>query len=184
MIIGICGKSGCGKSTLANKLVQTCENTINLDIDKIGHNVLNIEEVQHELVNSFGNNILNNNMIDRKQLGNIVFASRLEMKKLSHITWKHMQIQIDKFLADTKDKVVVLDWLLLPKTKYFKMCDIKILLDIPYETRMNRAIKRDNISKEAFDLREKASIDFDTNSFDYVMQENSEDIIERLVNLI
>ena len=48
----------------------------------------------------------------------------------------------------------------------------------------NNVARFDNISKEAFDLREKASIDFDTNSFDYVMQENSEDIIERLVNLI
>ena len=41
------------------------------------------------------------------------------------------------------------------------MCDVKILLDIPYEIRKKRAMKRDNITEEAFDLREQASINFD-----------------------
>lgn len=184
MIIGICGKSGSGKTTLASHLAKEYENAINLDIDKIGHNVLTIEEVKCELVHSFGNNILKDNMIDKKRLGHIVFTSRLEMKKLSGITWKHMKIQIDKFLIDNEDKTIILDWLLLPKTKYFKMCDITVLLDIPYEIRKNRAIKRDNISKEAFDLREKASMDFNANSFDYVIKEDNEEILKRLVNLL
>ena len=50
MIIGICGKSGSGKTTLASHLAKEYENAINLDIDKIGHNVLNIEEVKCEFI--------------------------------------------------------------------------------------------------------------------------------------
>ena len=50
------------------------------------------------------------------------------------------------------------------------MCDIKILLDIPYKVRKQRAMKRDNITKEAFDLREKVSISFDESTFDYVLK--------------
>lgn len=184
MIIGICGKSGSGKTTLAKTIVNNYNNSIHLNIDKVGHNALKVEEVKEELIKNYGNTILSNNNIDRKKLGEIVFNSRLEMKKLTDITWKHMQTEIDKFLLDNKDKIIILDWLLLPKTKYFKICDVKILLDIPYETRKNRAIKRDNISEEAFDLREKASINFDTESFDYVINEINEDEIKRLVKLI
>lgn len=95
-----------------------------------------------------------------------------------------MQIEIDKFLIDNKDKIIILDWLLLPISKYFDKCDIKILLDIPYEERKERAIKRDNITEEAFDLREKASISFDVNKFDYVIKDNSNVEIKRLVKLI
>ena len=103
------------------------------------------------------------------------------MNKLSNITWKYMQIEIDNFLNSNKDKIIILDWILLPITKYFSMCDIKILLDIPYNIRKERAIKRDNITKESFDLREKASIDFNPNNFDYVLKENNIETVKKLV---
>lgn len=51
------------------------------------------------------------------------------------------------------------------------MCKIKILLDISYETRRERAIKRDNITVEEFDLREKASINYNVDDFDIVINE-------------
>ena len=182
MIIGICGKSGSGKTTLANQIMQLAgDNAICLDIDKIGHNVLLFPEVKKELINSFGEAIIKENMVDRKKLGEIVFNSRNKMNKLSNITWKYMQIEIDNFLNSNKDKIIILDWILLPITKYFSMCDIKILLDIPYNIRKERAIKRDNITKESFDLREKASIEFDEKAFDYVVKANDKEIIKKLV---
>lgn len=182
MIIGICGKSGCGKSTLANQMIKLTNNkAIHLDIDKIGHRVLLLPEVNQELIKSFGESVIKENMVDRKKLGEIVFDSRNEMSKLSDVTWKYMQIEIDNFLKNNKDKIIILDWLLLSISKYFDMCDIKILLDIPYEIRKQRAMKRDNISEEAFDLREKASINFKESAFDYVIKENNDEIVERLV---
>lgn len=186
MIIGICGKSGCGKSTLSNNIIElTNGKAVHLDIDKVGHNVLKIDEVKEELVNSFGSFIIKENNIDRKKLGKMVFNSRDKMKVLSDITWKYMQIEIDEFLSNNKDRIIILDWLLLPITKYFNMCDLKIFLDIPYEVRKQRAMRRDNISKEAFDLREKASIDFNQENFDYVLKNTDyEELLERLVSLL
>lgn len=182
MIIGICGKSGSGKSTLANQIIELTNNkAVHLDIDKVGHSVLLLPEIKEELINSFGEHIIKENIVDRKKLGEIVFNSRNEMHKLSDITWKYMQIEIDNFLKVNKDKIIILDWLLLSISKYFAICDIKILLDIPYEIRKERAMKRDNITEEAFDLREKASIDFDKNNFDYVINSNDKEITRKLV---
>ena len=184
MIIGICGKSGSGKSTLARTLTKYYDNAIHLDIDKIGHQVLMIKDVKKELIKSYGNKILIGKNIDRKKLGEIVFNSHLEMEKLTEITWKYMQMEIDNFLIENKNKIIILDWLLLPMSKYFDECDIKILLDIPYEIRKERAIKRDNLTKEAFDLREKASLSYNPNNFNYVISDNNEIEIKRLVKLI
>lgn len=92
-----------------------------------------------------------------------------------------MQIEIDNFLELNNDKVVILDWLPLTVSKYFDMCDMKILLDIPYEVRKQRAIKRDSIIEEAFDLRENASINFDESTFDYVLKTNNKEQIRRMV---
>lgn len=181
MIIGICGKSGSGKSTIASILVNNHGNAVHLDIDKVGHNVLTILEVQNELISSFGNSIINNDKVDRKILGDLVFTSRANMDKLTDITWKYMQIEIDKFISINQDKMIILDWILLPITKYFNMCNIKILMDIPYDIRKQRAMLRDNISEDKFNLREQASIEYDVNNFDIVVNNNDIEKIRKLV---
>lgn len=185
MIIGVCGKSCSGKSTLTDELIKYYDQkAVKLEIDKIGHKVLTFSEVKKDLVNCFGKIVINNNIVDRSVLGNIVFASEKEMEKLTNITWKYMQIEINQFLSLNKDKIIILDWALLPKTDYLKKCDIKILFDVPYEVRKARALKRDNISEEKFKLREKASMNYNLEDFDYVINDSSYESIKRLVKLI
>ena len=184
MIIGICGKSGSGKSTLAKNIIELSNyKAVHLEIDKVGHRALLNEKAKKELVKEFGESIIKENNVDRKKLGDIVFNSRDEMQKLTDITWKCMQQEIDEFLEDNKDKIVILDWLLLPKTEYFDICDIKILLDVPYEIRKMRAIKRDNITSEAFDLRESSSIEYNKEKFDYVLENSEKENIRKKVLL-
>lgn len=185
MIIGICGKSGSGKSSLANELRNTYGNkVIHCDIDKIGHKSLLGEEAKKKLVKCFGKQILKDNCVDRKELGKIVFNSKKEMDKLTDITWGFMQEEIDKIIESNTDKIILLDWQLLPKSKYFDKCDIKVLLDIPYEVRLKRALLRDNISEKDFKLREKASYKYDKTRFNLVLENNSKEEYERIVDLI
>ena len=175
MIIGICGKSGSGKSTLAKRIMNYSDKeALHLEIDKVGHQVLLLPEVRGELVEAFGEGVLKDDYVDRKRLGDIVFASREEMAKLTEITWKYMQIEIDKVIESNPGKLIILDWILLPQSKYFEMSNIKVLLDIPYEIRKSRAIKRDGISEEAFDLRDSASIEYDSDSFDFVIKKEED----------
>ena len=181
MLISVCGKSGSGKTSLSKELIERYGNAVRLDIDKVGHQVLGYKEVQEELIKAFGKEVVENNSVNRKKLGEKVFLSRKEMDKLTAITWKFMERDIDKFIEDNKDKIVILDWLLLPLTKFFDMCDFKILLDIDYKTRCSRAMKRDNITEEEFKMRDNASIDLSKYKFDYVLKTNSKKEIKRMV---
>ncbi|MBR4178782.1 MAG: dephospho-CoA kinase [Bacilli bacterium] len=144
-------------------------NAIHVDVDKIGHKALLDEDVKKELINSFGKEILSDEVIDRKKLGDLVFNSRSEMKKLSDITWRYMEKEIDSIIENNKDKVIILDWILLPLTKYFKMCRYRILLDVDYELRKSRVLLRDNISEDDFELRDSSSIEYDKDDFDFVI---------------
>ena len=80
MIICICGKSGSGKSTISNELKKVYgDKLLHVEIDKLGHDALSEKSVKKELINCFGENILDNNDIDRKKLGDIVFNCRCEI---------------------------------------------------------------------------------------------------------
>ena len=73
MIIGISGKSGSGKTTLSNYIKEMSKKeVIHLDIDKVGHKVLLLDEVKEELINTFGENVIDNELIDRKIRGNSI----------------------------------------------------------------------------------------------------------------
>lgn len=183
MVICICGKSGSGKSTLAESLLNCYENSIHVDIDKIGHKILNFDEVKKDLRSSFGNVIFKDGFIDRKLLSKIVFKSEENMNILTQITWKYMEREIDDIISKNKNGIVILDWLLLPKTKYFKSSSLKILLDIPEELRCERVLLRDGISRYDFLLRDSASIDYNKEDFDYVFDEVNIEKMKVLVNL-
>ena len=113
MLIGICGKSGSGKSSIANQIANNHKNVVHLDIDTIAHKSHQDEFVKKELVETYG---LTNNQIDRKKLGKVVFSSREEMEKLKKITWNFMEKEIDNFIFQNKDKIIILDYILLPLT--------------------------------------------------------------------
>lgn len=181
MIIGICGKSGSGKSTIAKQIISKYKNAIHLDIDKIAHKSHKDEEVKQKIIDTFTESVLTNNEIDRKKLGRIVFASKEKMKLLEEITWEFMEKEIDNFINENKDKIIILDYILLPLTKYFDKCNIKILLDIPYHIRKQRVLSRDNITEEQFDLRDSAAIQYEVNDFDIVLENEKEDILRRIL---
>ncbi len=184
MIISICGKSGSGKSTVTKELLDYYKDkAIHINIDKIGHYVNTISEVLDEEVKCFGESILTDGVIDRKKLSKIVFSDKEEMAKLTEITWKYMDIEISKLISQNEGKLIILDWQLLPKTKYFELSDLRVLLDVPYSIRKERVLKRDNITEEQFDLREAASIDYSLYEFDVVQEKLDIDEIKRKVIL-
>lgn len=184
MLIGITGKSGSGKTCISKMLESMDDNIVALNIDEIGHLTLLNKEVQTKLVKAFGESILIDNGIDRNILGQLVFSSKEKMKILEDITWIHMRNYIDKFLKENKDKIIILEWALLPSYHYFEMCNLKIFIDASYEIRVQRAIERDNISKEKFDLREQASIDYSSYPFDYIINNIVLDDTEGMVKHI
>ena len=181
MLICLVGKSGSGKSTVANLLCMHSKDILHVDIDTISHQIVNQKEVSAKLVDTFGNSILKDNQINRKELGRIVFNSTECMQKLEDITWPAMESEIDKIITDHRNRIVLLDWQLLPKTKYFKTCNMKILVTAPLDIRMKRAMLRDGITEEKFQEREHASLSFDEEDFDYIVYNDDREKLDEEV---
>lgn len=166
MVIGITGKSGCGKSTYARKLGEDTGFYV-VDIDKIGHKILNLPELREEFVRIFGNSVIKNNSIDRKYIGDLIFENRHLYEDLTNIVWTRMKSEIDSIISEHDN--VILEWILLPHTRYWKVCDTKILVTCEDTARISRVLLRDNISKEYLSKRDSASIDYSDIIFDKVI---------------
>ena len=166
-LIGITGKTGTGKSTIATTLAQKLDGQY-VDIDKIGHQATSDPIIAKKLCNVFGNELLNENgNIDRKKLGNIVFSDTDKMQILTDITWEYMEQELGKILLQNQ-LYFIFDWALLPKVKFWDMCDIKILVTSDDIIRKKRILERDHISEEYLEKRESATLNYSKLSFDFI----------------
>lgn len=169
MLISLVGLSASGKSYISTLLKNYNKRIEHLDIDKIGHQALLDPEIKKSLVTNFGTSILEDNNIVRSRLSAIVFNSKEAMDVLTELTWQYMEHVIDEFISTHKNSIILLDWLLLPKTKYFAQSDLRVLITAPLEMRMQRAIARDGITEEKFLSREANAPTIDESQFEYVI---------------
>lgn len=183
-LIGITGKTGTGKSTIATTLAQKLDGQY-VDIDKIGHQATSDPIIAKKLCNVFGNELLNENgNIDRKKLGNIVFSDTDKMQILTDITWEYMEQELDKILLQ-KQQYFIFDWALLPKVKFWDMCDFKILVTSDDTIRKKRILERDHISEEYLEKRESATLNYSKLSFDFIFDNNyTNDSIDSFIEVI
>lgn len=171
MIIGITGKSGVGKSTYANKIAK--ENGFYIiSVDKVSHYVMELLEVKEKLIDTFGEEVVKDGLINRKYLGDLIFTNRHLYEEMNNIVWREMKNEINRELSIHKD--VILEWILLPHSHYWRMCDKKILIIADEEIRKEKVMMRDNISKEYLEKRDSASISYDDCEFDEIIENKYE----------
>ena len=64
------------------------------------------------------------------------------------------------------------------------MSDIKILVESPFELRIQKTMSRDNITEDAFLIRDKCSYEFNSNEFDYVIHNDYSNNVKEKVKEI
>ena len=127
MLIGLMGKSGSGKSLISKLLKELDYRVTVIDVDKIGHESHNDRLVRVKLAEYFGDYIFDSDgSVNRKELGKIVFSDKSKMELLYDATYNYMVERIESMIKDCQ--ITVLDYALLPLTKYFELCDVKIFV--------------------------------------------------------
>ena len=182
--ICIVGKSGSGKSSIAQLFEKKLENSIHIDIDKIVHKSHLDINVKNKIMKIVNADILDNdNNIDRKKLGNILFKDLGLKNKVYAITWEY----IDHYIKEKKKKkfnYIILDWYNINTKFYWNISTIKILINRDYESRKKEVLKRDNITSEYFDLREKNSNNYNNLIYDYKVNLKNTNKLNTIINIL
>jgi len=190
IVIGLTGNSGSGKSVVSNIIKKN--NAYIIDADKIAHNIMKKgQSAYNEIVREFGNEILyKDKKINRKALASIVFNNREKLIKLNKITHKYILKAIIKKISSIKRKhksfsYIVIDAPLLIETGLNKKCNVIWIVNADIEKRIERVIKRDNISREKAIERFKNQTPFEElKKFTDVIIENNTDDINVISNVV
>jgi len=162
-IIGVTGPSGAGKGLFCSYLAEFGCTVI--DCDKIAHSVTKKgSECLNELVKAFGAEILaKDGRLNRRKLAKIAFSDPKKTEMLNAITHPAILKIIDDKIEKAKS-TVALDAPLLYEGGLDKICDIVAVIDADQETRLDRIIKRDRLTREAALTRLKAKKPLEPNA--------------------
>lgn len=147
MIIGITGSIACGKSTVSNYLKS--KGYIVIDADRIGHEALDDGYVKEKLILAFGNEILEDNKINRQKLGELVFGNSSNLNVLNSIIHPEIRKKILEKIDKNNDKeLIFIDVALLFEAKFDDLVDKIIVVYVDKNTQLTRLMKRNSISKK------------------------------------
>ncbi|SHF12153.1 dephospho-CoA kinase [Thermoanaerobacter uzonensis DSM 18761] len=189
-VIGLTGGIASGKSTVSKLLKKMGAMVIDADI--VSREIMvKGTEAYNKIVEYFGKEILKEDgEIDRKKLGNIVFADRRKLKKLNEITHpiiiERIKEKIEEERKKNQQKAIVLDAALLIEMKLYKMVDEVWLVVVDSKTQIKRIMERDKLSyKDAINrIKSQMPLDEKMKYADFIIN-NSKDFkaMEKQVTL-
>lgn len=161
-VIGLTGGIGSGKSTASRWLA---ENGIPIiDADKTVHELYKDPSTIKAIVDAFGEGILSDGEINRKALGQIVFAhneKRVRLEKIIHPRVQESMVAQQKAWEAKGAKVCVWDVPLLFESHMEHFVDEIWVVWVPRDIQVERIRKRDSLSIEDIKLRLRAQESLD-----------------------
>lgn len=147
-IIGLIGGSGAGKSTVSAEFER--KGAYVADGDLIARKIVEPgKPALLEIVETFGADVLcPDKSLNRKRLAKIVFSDPDKLHKLNLITHKYISEEIKKELAQCEKNIFVMDAAALVESGLHEMCDAVVFVNAERETRMNRIMARDDLTRE------------------------------------
>ena len=147
LIIGLAGGVGSGKSFVA-QCFQELGAAI-LDADRVGHDVLELVDVQEKLIGFWKQRIITDGAIDRKKLGQIVFgpdADPAELEKLEQVTHpiirEKIEAQLNQLRSAQHSPAVVLDAPVMFRAGWHELCDKVVFIETSLKQRQQRTANR------------------------------------------
>ncbi|HUU62841.1 MAG TPA: dephospho-CoA kinase [Dehalococcoidia bacterium] len=161
VVIGLTGGILSGKSTISRMLAE--KGAVIMDADKIGHEAYKPRtKTWQELRDAFGDGILKKNgEIDRKRLGEIVFADPDTLIRLNRIVHPRMREmmreEIDCLKVEGVD-VVVLEAAVLIEASWTDLVDEVWVAVAPEQVVVKRLEERGGLSEEQARARIRSQI--------------------------
>lgn len=193
-VLALTGGIATGKST-ADQFFEK-KNIPIVDCDKIAHNLMEPKNASWQVIkDNFGGEYLNDDQtINRKKLGQLVFSDKSALNKLNQLT--HPLIfdkTIQKIESYQNEDMVILDAPVYFESGWDKknIADGILVITLPEPVQIDRLKQRNNLTDEEARMRIKSQIPLDkkTQLADFVIENTGtikelESKLEQLLNKI
>jgi pantetheine-phosphate adenylyltransferase len=182
-IVGITGEIGAGKSYIANKMVELGRAmgipVHWIDLDKIGHQILGeapeprYGAVREEIAKRFGQHLLlPDGTIDRKKLGELVFADHELLHQLNGMMYEPMLLRLRRQELPGKKGLILFDAALIAEVQMGPLSNLKVILPSVDKKSQRRRLQERGYSKDKIDRRLESQHDY------YLKKRSLEEAIE------
>ena len=148
LIVGLTGQTGAGKTTVCSYLRQCGIAVIDADIvarEQMNNNA----ELLSVLSREFSPDIVTKSgSLDRKKLAQLAFVDEKSVNKLNKLCHPIIIKAINEKIAELKkdNNIIVLDAPALFESGADKICDFIVAVIAPENVRLDRLVKRDNLT--------------------------------------
>lgn len=147
-IIGLTGGIGSGKSTVAKCFSQLGINIVNAD-EAARHVVEKGSPPLSKIATHFGpKSLLDDGTLNRAFLREEIFNQPDKRQWLEELLHPLIKIWIQEALENSSSSYTILESPLLLETNQHKLADRILVVDVPIEIQMSRAMQRDGNNKQ------------------------------------
>lgn len=148
LTVGITGGIGSGKSTIC-RIFEVMEVPV-FNADAEARRLQNEDpNIRSSMISLFGNEVYNDDGLNRKLVAELVFNNKLLLDQLNKIIHPATLIAFEKWKQDySSNHYVIKEAAILFESKSNIGLDKIIVVSAAEELRIERIIKRDNISRE------------------------------------
>jgi dephospho-CoA kinase len=177
ILIGITGRAGSGKSTFARMLAEG--RAMCLDADKIAWELYRNPTIHKNLLETFGKKIFTNEgAVDRKLLGKLAFSDPEKLRQLNSIIHPALIGELKHRIAQSPQRVVIIDAALLLDWNIGSECDLLIALESSENLLLERLADKKIGAKYARLILETQCSDEEFRRICHLIIENNGDLNE------
>lgn len=184
--VGITGGIGSGKTTVC-KIFELLGIPVFYADQAAKELMQQDKELKLKLIEKFGaDTYLPDGSINRTYLANIVFKDEAQLEALNAIVHPAVFSTFDQWLSKQSTRYVVKEAALLFESGSHRLCDFNVLVQAPEEIRIERVMKRDQITKEQVlgRIAQQMSDEEKSKLADYLlMNDEKELLIPQILNL-
>ena len=173
----ITGGSGAGKSTVSDGFRRL--GVYVSDVDKAARAVVRKGgKCLAELEDSFGSGIIDSEGgLDRAAMAAIAFSDAESLKRLNEITHKYIFEYIKEELDSVPDAICAVDGAVIIGSPVMSLCRSVVLVTADRDTRIERIMRRDGISRQLAEKRISAQKDdaFYAVHADHIIENNGDE---------
>lgn len=146
--LGITGGLGAGKSTACQRLKE--KGAVIFDADTIAKEILQEPQIQEQLIDEFGAEIVQNGSVITSRLARIAFINEENQSALNNIVHPRVIERFEKLREELGDRdgLLVMDAPLIFESGINGHLDHTVLIYSTMKLRIARALRRGNLTRE------------------------------------